>query len=126
MLNLKRLKNSFKYALQGLSRAAREGQNFRVMIIVGAVVIVLMLALNVDRLEKAILTLAIALVLVLELMNSIFERVVDLLKPRMHLQVKEIKDIMAGGVLVASVGAALVGLIVLGPYLMAWLATISQ
>jgi len=126
MINPKRLKNSFKYAFQGLSRAAKEGQNFRVMLTAAAIVTVLMLALSVSSLEKAILTLAIALVLVLELMNSIFERVVDLLKPRMHLQVKEIKDIMAGGVLVASVGAALVGVIVLGPYLAAWLRTVGS
>ncbi|MEA3249077.1 MAG: diacylglycerol kinase family protein [Patescibacteria group bacterium] len=121
MLNLKRFKNSFKNAFQGLVRAADEGQNFRIMLVTGAIVMVLMMLFDVHRLEKAVLTLAIALVLVLELMNSIFERVVDLLKPRMHLQVKEIKDIMAGGVLVASVGAALVGVIILGPYIWAWL-----
>jgi undecaprenol kinase/diacylglycerol kinase (ATP) len=119
MLNLKRLKNSFKFAFQGLFRVIKEGQNFRIMLLVALVVVVLMFNYETHRLEKAVLTLAIALVLVLELMNSIFERVVDLLKPRMHLQVKEIKDIMAGGVLVASIGAALVGLIVLGPYVWA-------
>lgn len=37
----------------------------------------------------------------------------------MHFQVKEIKDLMAGGVLVASIGAALVGLIILGPHILA-------
>ncbi len=119
MLDKKRLSSSFGHAWQGIVRAAKEGQNFRLMLFAGAVVIFLMYALDVHRLEKAILLLAIALVLVLELMNSIFERVVDLLKPRMHLQVKEIKDVMAGGVLVASAGAALVGIIVLGPYVTA-------
>ena len=121
MLDKKRLSSSFGHAWQGIVRAAKEGQNFRIMLWSAAIVIVLMYAFDVHRLEKAILMLAIALVLVLELMNSIFERVVDLLKPRMHLQVKEIKDIMAGGVLVASTGAALVGFIVLGPYVWAWL-----
>lgn len=116
MLDKKRLTGSFGHAWQGLVRAAKEGQNFRIMLITGAVVIVFMFAAGVTGLEKAVLLLAIALVLVLELMNSIFERVVDLLKPRMHLQVKEIKDIMAGGVLVASCGAALVGIIILWPY----------
>lgn len=72
MLNPKRLKNSFKYAFQGIARAAREGQNFRIMLVAGFAVSVLMFALGVPGPEKAVLTLAIALVLVLELMNSIF------------------------------------------------------
>jgi diacylglycerol kinase len=116
MLDKKRLTSSFGYAFRGVVRAAKEGQNFRIMLFVATVVLVLMNLLHVHSTGKAVLILAIALVLVLELMNSIFERFVDLLKPRMHLQVKEIKDIMAGGVLVASVGAALVGIIILGPY----------
>jgi diacylglycerol kinase len=61
-------------------------------------------------------------VLVLELMNSIFERMVDILKPRIHHYVEDIKDIMAGTVLVASLGSALIGLLIFWPYIVRMVA----
>jgi len=117
MLSLKRLKNSFNYAAAGLVRVFREEQSFRVQVVAAILVLCAMFVFDMKGLERAVLTLAIAMVLVLELMNSIFERVVDLLKPRVHLHVKEIKDVMAGTVLVAAVAAVLVGIMIMWPYL---------
>jgi len=117
MLSLKQLKNSFKYAVAGMTRVFHEEQNFRVQVAVGFLVICAMFIFDLSSLERAILVLAIAAVLVLELMNSIFERVVDLLKPRVHHHVKEVKDVMAATVLVAALTAALVGLLIIGPHL---------
>ncbi len=117
MFSLKRLKKSFGFAGAGLARIFREEQSFRVQAVVAIMVICAMLVFDMKGLERAVLTLAIAMVLVLELMNSIFERVVDLLKPRVHLHVKEIKDVMAGTVLVAAIAAVLVGIMIMWPYL---------
>lgn len=116
MFDLKKTARSFRFALSGLERVYREEQNFRIQLAVAALVIVAMFALQVSSGEKAALTLAMVLVLVLELTNSIFERVVDLLKPRVHSHVREVKDVMAGAVLVASCGAVLVGLTIFWPY----------
>ena len=63
------------------------------------------------------LLLLIILVLTLELINSILERFVDVFKPRIHPMVEEIKDLMAGAVLIASLGALIVGLLIFLPYL---------
>ncbi|RMD51605.1 diacylglycerol kinase, partial [Candidatus Parcubacteria bacterium] len=41
----------------------------------------------------------------------------DGLKPRLHPLVKEIKDIMAGAVLITAIVAALIGLIIFWPYI---------
>jgi len=117
MVRIDKLAKSFRYAAKGLARVAREEQNFRVELAVAALVIVLMFIFDMRPAERAIITLAIILVLVLELMNSIFERVVDLLKPRIHHYVEDIKDIMAGTVLVASVGSVLIGALLFWPYL---------
>jgi len=113
----RQLKRSFSFAFSGLRRVLHEEQNFRLQMTIGLLVVIAMFFFDLSGLERAILTLAIAFILVLELMNSIFERVADLLKPRVHMHVQEVKDIMAGTVLLASVAAILVGLLILWPHL---------
>lgn len=116
MVDARKLARSFRYAARGIMMVAKEEQNFRIQLALGAAIVVLMFALGLRTAEKAMLALVIVLVLVLELVNSIFERMVDLLKPRLHHYVEEIKDIMAGTVLVASVGAVLIGVLLFWPY----------
>ena len=116
---LSKLLNSFRPALHGVSHVAREEQNFRIQLAVAAVVLVLMFVLSIPPGEKALLLLATVLVLVLELLNSVFERITDLMKPRVHHYVEDIKDMMAGAVLVAALGAAGIGLAIFWPYLVA-------
>ncbi len=116
MLDVRNLGKSFTYALKGIRRVAKEEQNFRIQLVVAVIVVVFMFAFDLRTPEKALLTMAIVLVLVLELLNSIFERMVDILKPRIHHYVEDIKDIMAGTVLVASVGALLIGCLIFWPY----------
>ncbi len=116
MASLRKLFKSFRYAAKGITTVVREEQNFRLQLLAALVVIALMLVLDLRVLEMAMLTLAMVIVLVLELMNSIFERMVDILKPRIHHYVEEIKDIMAGTVLVASLGALIIGVLIFWPY----------
>ncbi len=116
MLDLKKFAKSLRYATKGIIVVAREEQSFRIQLLAAAAVVALMFWLGLRVPEKALLTLAIVLVLVLELVNSIFERMVDILKPRIHHYVEDIKDIMAGTVLVASVGALLIGVLIFWPY----------
>lgn len=118
MFNPQQLQKSFAYAWRGISRVWATEQNFRLQVFIALLVITAMFALDVSRAEKALLLLAIAFVLVLELVNSIFERIVDLLKPRLHEHVEEVKDVMAGAVLIAAVGAAFIGVVIFLPYLL--------
>jgi len=113
----KKLINSFKYAFRGVSRVWREEQNFRIQSCVALFVVILMVYLDLPGYEQAILMLAAVAVLVLELLNSAIERMVDMLKPRLHQYVEEIKDVTAAMVLVASLGAAVIGVLIFWPYL---------
>ena len=61
--------------------------------------------------------LATGSVLVLELLNSMIERLVDLVKPRMHGYVHDIKDLMAATVLLASLFAFAVVSLIVWPHL---------
>jgi len=49
-------------------------------------------------------------VLALELLNSAVEGVIDLLHPGLHPEIKAIKDMIAGAVLIVSLAALVVAL----------------
>ncbi len=116
MIKLRQLRRSVACAAKGLVTVFREEQNFRIQIVVSAAVIVAMVAFGVRAMEAVALILVMMFVLVLELLNSIFERLADMLKPRMHHYVGHIKDLMAAAVLVSSVAAAVIGILIFWPY----------
>ena len=117
MIKIKRLYKSFTYAFRGLGKTLKEEQNLQIQSIVGLVVIILGWYFRIEVEEWLILILVIGLVILMEIINSAIERITDVLKPRLDSYVKEIKDIMAAAVMLASVIAVTVGLIIFLPYL---------
>ncbi len=107
---------SLFHALKGIAFTLRNERNFQVECAVAGAVILLMLWLPLSSIERSILLLTMALVLALELANTALERVMDILKPRVHPYARVIKDAMAGAVLLASVIAFLVGACIFAPY----------
>lgn len=117
MINTKRLIKSFKYAFKGLFKTFKEEQNLRIQSIAACFVVFLAIYFNITRTEWMFLVFVIGLVILMEIANSAIERVTDILKPRIHDYVKEIKDIAAAGVMVASLIALVIGIIIFWPYL---------
>lgn len=116
MFKLATLRQSFGYALRGLRSIWQHEQNFRIQTAIALVVVVAMIFFRVTLGEAIILTMMIVFVLVLEVVNTIFEKFVDILKPRLHLYVGVIKDMMAAAVLLAASGAVAVAIMVFIPY----------
>lgn len=114
---MKQLVRSFYHALRGIGYTLRYERNFLVECSVGGVVVFLMLLLPLSNIERAILIFAIAFVLVLELTNTALERVIDILKPRVHPYARIVKDVMAGAVLLSATFALMIGLLIFFPYL---------
>ncbi|MFC5703654.1 diacylglycerol kinase family protein [Cohnella faecalis] len=112
----------FLYALQGIRTSVREEAHMRFHLFAAALVIVMALLLDIDKNGWLWLIASIVGVLTSEMFNSAIERAVDLATAERHPVAKAAKDIAAGAVLVASLGAAAIGLIVLGPPLWHWLA----
>lgn len=121
VFSFKSLTRSLRHALRGIVTTAHEEHSFRVQLVAGLAVVVLMWIFQISAAERAILALAVAFVLVLELLNSVVERFVDVVKPRVHHYAMVIKDIMAGAVLISSLGAILVGVAILGPHVISLL-----
>lgn len=117
IFSLSRFWKSFRYARQGLLRAMATEHSFRIHISVAVVVILGILLLKLTRAEAAILILLVSSILSLELVNTVVERFVDMLEPRVHPYVGIIKDLMAAAVLITSVAAAIIGLVIFWPYI---------
>ena len=113
------LLNSFKYAWAGLRYAFRTQRNFRLHVCIGALAIGLSVFLHLQSVEMAVISLTSGLVLVMELLNTAIESVVDLtVKQSYHDLAKIAKDCAAGAVLVSAMAAVLVaGTLLLPPLL---------
>lgn len=118
MIDLKRLNNSIAHAMRGVKVVFFSEQSFRIQVVVAVLVIIAACSVGLTSTEWIIILLLIGSVLTLEMVNSILERVVDTFKPRIHPVVKDIKDIMAGTVMLVSLIAAVVGLIIFCPHLL--------
>lgn len=119
MQRIKQFGRSLMHALSGLSYALRYEKNFQNEVIVMILVFAAMIYYKVSAAEMIILFLVIMGVLIMELMNTVMERIADILKPRVHPYVRVIKDLMAASVLVTSLLAVIIGLIIFIPHVMA-------
>jgi len=110
---------SFGFALEGIAHAFRTQRNFKLHVGITLAVIVAGILLRISVEQWAILAVTIALVLQAELVNTALEAVVDHVAPEFHALAKIAKDCAAGAVLVCAVVAVIVGLLILGPRLLA-------
>jgi len=137
-----KLLRSFKYAASGFLYCVKHERNFRIHLVAIAAIITLAIIFELAVWEIAALILAIALVLLAEMVNTAIERTVDAIKkldertndslnrqcPNGHsgnfppagsadsldLLRKVSKDIAAGAVLVSAIFAAIIGIIIFG------------
>jgi diacylglycerol kinase len=110
---------SFGYALSGLKEALVNEPNIRVHFLIGILAIILGFWLNISSNEWVVVFFTIAFVLVLELINTTLEAIVDIVSPRRHPKAKVAKDVSAAAVFVAAVLAIVVGIIIFLPKLIA-------
>ncbi|MDO8425073.1 MAG: diacylglycerol kinase [bacterium] len=112
---------SARHALRGVGAAWRTESNFRIEIVAFALVLLLAGMARVAPWEWIAIFLVSGMVLVVELLNSAVERLLDLLKPRLHGYARDVKDVMAGATFLVSVCAAVVGFVIFLPRLLALL-----
>jgi diacylglycerol kinase (ATP) len=114
---------SFGHAFRGVVALLASQHNAWIHALATVVVVGLGAALGVGRLEWALLVFAIALVWTAEGLNTALEWLCDVAAQEYHPLVEKAKDVAAAAVLLAAIGAALIGLLVLGPPLLALLAS---
>ena len=103
---------SFNYAIEGIIHVLRTQRNMRIHFAVAVVVLIAALVSDVTRLELIALLIAIAFVLIAEMINTAIEAAVDVASTTFDPMAKLAKDIGAGAVLIAAVNAIAVGYLV--------------
>lgn len=116
-LSVKKLVKSFKFAYRGFVYVFKNEQNFRIQLVVSIIVVLLMIFFQLPSWKVITLFIVIGAILILEIMNTIFEKISDMLQPRIHHYVAIIKDLMAAAVLLTSLGAIVIGIIIFWPYI---------
>ena len=106
---------SFHFAFVGLGYLFRTQRNARIHAIAGAAACAFAYYLNISRAEWAVLIFTIALVLILEGLNTSIELAIDLASPDIHPFAKHAKDLAAGMVLIGAIASVGVGALILGP-----------
>lgn len=113
---------SFKYAGNGVKAAFKDEPNFRFHTLIGILVIILAIIFKFSPEKFAILILTIAFVIILELVNTSIEEIVNEISPNYSLSAKLIKDVSAAAVLISALAALAVGLVLFLPSIFQFLS----
>lgn len=106
---------SAMYALNGLRLAFRSQRNFRKHLVIAVCTLSIALLLRVTIVEFCIILFANGLVLIVEMLNSVVEFVIDAYyKNKWAKLAKLSKDIAAGAVLLAAVVSATISFLIYG------------
>lgn len=100
-----------RHAVDGIGAALRAEASLRTQSLLAAGAAIVLLVLRPPLVWVALCILAAALVLALELVNTALEQLADRLHPETHPAIRTAKDCAAGAVLIASVTAAVIGLL---------------
>lgn len=107
---------SLEFALQGIRTVFQEERNMRAHVAFGLMAILVAFLLGVSVLEWLWIFLAVFLVWIVEIINTVFENVVDMVTDyHFHPIGKKIKDMAAGAVLLTAAFAIIVGVIIFLP-----------
>ena len=108
-----RIWNALLYSLDGLAAAFRHEDAFRQEVVIALVLIPVALALPASGLGKAVMVASVLLVLIVELLNSAIESVMDRVSLEEHVLAKRAKDMGSAAVMLALINVPVVWLLVL-------------
>lgn len=111
------LLKKFKRAFVGVHQVLWPELSVKIELAVGLAILALAYFLPVSRFEFLGLVITVFGILLVEALNTVVERMIDLVEPRYHDTVRQLKDVLAGLVLLAIAIALLIGLIIFWPYL---------
>ena len=111
-------KQALKNALSGIFLSLKTERNLRLMVLIAVLVIAVSFWLRLSLMEFAIIIWAIFAVISVEMINTSLESITDLVREEWHQKAKKAKDIASGMVLIAVIGAAVIGGLIFIPKFM--------
>lgn len=118
-MSLQKRAASFGYAFKGMADLFKNQPNARIHLMAATIAILAGVFFQISRMEWIAVLLCIALVISLEAVNTAIEYLTDLVSPGMHPLAGKTKDVAAAAVLLAAIGAILVGGMIFLPKIMA-------
>ena len=109
----------FKYAFRGVRLLFRYERNFLLHSLIAICVIAAGFIFDISVTEWMIVAIACGCVFAAEAMNTAIERLSDVVSPKYHSAIGNVKDISAGGVLLVAIMAVIVGMIIFLPKIIA-------
>lgn len=113
----KQFLKSVNFAIDGIIHAAKTQPHVRYHFYAAVAILLVSYILGVTRIEFLVIALSVIAVLLAEMFNTAIEAIVDIVSPEHTEKAKVVKDIAAGAVFVTSIGVAVIGYIVLMPYI---------
>ncbi|WP_423364560.1 diacylglycerol kinase family protein [Mycoplasma sp. P36-A1] len=107
--------NKFSVAFKGIYTVFAEESSFRYQTLIFALVLVMGIALDLNQVEWISIIIVSIIVLSLEIMNTAVENIIDIISPEYNKSAGKVKDIAAGCVLLASIGAVCIGIFIFYP-----------
>lgn len=111
-MKVRKLIDSFNYAIEGIIYAVRTQRNMRIHMVVALLVLTACFFYDLKKFELLILIITITLVITAELINTAVEAAVDVTANYYHPLAKIAKNTAAGAVLVTAINAVVVGYII--------------
>ncbi len=109
------LAESFRCAFAGLAYAVRTQRNLRLHLLAGVLVLGIGAWLRLEVEKGALLLVAVAAVVIAEVLNTALETTIDLISPGYHPLAGTAKNLAAAAVVLAALFAAGIGVWILGP-----------
>lgn len=109
---------SANFAIEGILHAAKTQRHLRYHFYSASIILLVSYILGISRIEFLIISLSVIAVLLAEMFNTAIESITDIISPEHSEKARIVKDISAGAVLITAFGAAVIGYIVLFPYIL--------
>jgi len=119
-------KDSAIYATRGLFGAISTERNIKIQLFIGAAITLAAILLNVSKTYLITIIVVCFLVVILEMFNRGFEKLIDLISPEYNKEAGKIKDAMAGVVLMTFIMAMIVSIFILYQPLLTFFRIVSE
>ena len=106
---------SVRFSIEGFFAALKHEPSFREDLIFAVCLVPFAIILPVNAVSTALMIASLILIMIVELLNSAIEWVIDYIRPEMHPLAKRIKDMASAAVFLSYINCIVVWLIVLWP-----------
>ena len=111
-MKIKKMVDSFNYAIIGIIETVRTQRNMRIHLIAALCVLIACFLIDISKAEFLILCITVTMVLAAEVINTAIESAIDMAANHYHPLAKIAKNAAAGAVLITAINSLIVGYII--------------